>query len=62
MQLWLYDAKANFLTIRPVGGSQPVAELLAAHPQLSGGFRFKVYVASGREHFGTLSGPYFWEP
>jgi len=62
-QLWLYDAKGNYLAIRPlVGNSQPVADLLAAHPQLAGGFRFKVYVASGRQSIGALSGPYFWEP
>jgi hypothetical protein len=61
-QLWLYDAGGAFLTIRPLAGSQPVAELLAAHPQLSAGFRFKVYVASGRPNVGVLSGPYFWEP
>jgi hypothetical protein len=62
-QLWLYDAKANFLGIRPLAGnSQPVSDLLAAHPQLAGGFRFKVYVASGRQSIGALSGPYFWEP
>jgi hypothetical protein len=62
-QLWLYDAKTNFLALRPLAGnSQPVSELLAAHPQLAGGFRFKVYVASGRQSIGALSGPYFWEP
>jgi len=63
IQLWLYDPKGAYLTIRPLAGSsQPVADLLAAYPQLAAGFRFKVYVASGREHFGALSGPYFWEP
>jgi hypothetical protein len=62
-QLWLYDANGAYLTIRPLqGNKQAVAELLAAHPQLSGGFRFKVYTASGRERFGALSGPWFWEP
>jgi hypothetical protein len=62
-QLWLYDARGAFLTIRPLaGGRQPVDELLAALPQLAGGFRFKVYTASGRPNLGTLSGPYFWEP
>jgi hypothetical protein len=39
-----------------------VADLLAAHPQLAGGFRFKIYTASGRQSIGTLSGPWFWEP
>lgn len=62
-QLWLYDSKGAYLTIRPLtGDSQPVAELLAAYPQLAAGFRFKVYVASGRQSIGALSGPYFWEP
>jgi hypothetical protein len=62
-QLWLYDAKGNYLTIRPLpGNSQSVVDLLAAHPQLAGGFRFKVYTASGRQSIGALSGPYFWEP
>jgi hypothetical protein len=61
-QLWLYDARGNYFAIRPVADRQPVAELLAAHPQLSGGFRFKIYTASSRPSIGTLSGPYFWEP
>jgi hypothetical protein len=62
-QLWLYDSRGAYLTVRPLeGDSQPVADLLAAHPQLSGGFRFKVYVASARQNIGALSGPYFWEP
>ena len=61
-QLWLYDARGAYLTIRPIGASQAVAELLAAHPQLAPGFRFKVYVASDRQNVGALSGPYFWEP
>jgi hypothetical protein len=63
-QLWLYDPKGAYLSIRPLtGDSLPVAELLAAYPQLSGGFRFKVYVApSGKPGIGALSGPYFWEP
>jgi len=39
-----------------------VAELVAAHPQLAAGFRFKVYTASSRQSIGTLSGPWFWEP
>ena len=62
-QLWLYDARGNYLTIRPLAGDrQPVADLLAAHPQLAGGFRFKIYTASSRQSIGTLSGPWFWEP
>jgi hypothetical protein len=62
-QLWLYDSKGAYLAIRPLTGDrQPVAELLAAHPQLAAGFRFKVYVASPRQSIGALSGPYFWEP
>jgi hypothetical protein len=62
-QLWLYDARGAFLNIRPLSGSRlPVAELLGALPQLAGGFRFKVYTASGRPSIGALSGPYFWEP
>jgi len=62
-QLWLYDPRGAFLTIRPLpGASQPVADLLAAHPALAAGFRFKVYTASARPQFGTLSGPWFWEP
>jgi hypothetical protein len=62
-QLWLYDAKGDYLTIRPMAGnSQSIADLLAAHPQLVAGFRFKVYVASGRQSIGALSGPYFWQP
>jgi hypothetical protein len=62
-QLWLYDANGAYLSIRPLqGNKQAVAELLAAYPQLSGGFRFKVSTASGRERIGALSGPYFWEP
>ena len=62
-QLWLYDAKGVYLTIRPLAGnSQSIADLLADHPQLAGGFRFKLYTASGRPSIGALSGPYFWEP
>jgi hypothetical protein len=62
-QLWLYDGSGAYLTIRPLqGNKQAVADLLAAYPQLAGGFRFKVYTASGRESIGALSGPYFWEP
>jgi hypothetical protein len=61
-QLWLYDSKGAYLTLRPVAASQPVADLLAVYPQLAAGFRFKVYVASDRQSLGVLSGPYFWEP
>jgi hypothetical protein len=28
----------------------------------SSSIRFKVYVASGRQNVGVLSGPWFWEP
>jgi hypothetical protein len=62
-QLWLYDSRGAYVAVRPLAGdSQPVAELLATHSQLAPGFRFKVYVASGRPYIGALSGPYFWEP
>jgi hypothetical protein len=62
-QLWLYDRNGSWQTVRPmIGKRQSVAELLAAYPQLAGGFRFKVYAESGNAQSGAVSGLYFWEP
>ena len=62
-QLWLYDKNGTYQAVRPMAGkTQKVEELLAAYPQLAGGFRFKVYAASGKGQTGAVSGLYFWEP
>ncbi len=62
-QLWLYDRDGRYVAVRPVqGGLQEVDALLAAHPALAGGFRFRVYAPLRQEHAAVLSGPYTWAP
>ncbi len=62
-QLWLYDRDGRYVAVRAVqGGLQAIDELLAAHPTLTGGFRFRVYAPLRQEHAAVLSGPYTWAP
>jgi hypothetical protein len=62
-QLWLYDRDGRYVAVRAIqGGQQDVDELLAAHPTLAGGFRFRVYAPLRQEHAAVLSGPYTWAP
>jgi hypothetical protein len=62
-QLWLYDRDGRYVAVRAVqDGLQAIDELLAAHPTLADGFRFRVYAPLRQEYAAVLSGPYTWAP